>query len=74
MNKRAFDKIKQGLDEARAYLDGTADRSRYRVHYASRQITQRELNPEMKSISTKSEQTSPRTTGRAGTRRGRKPL
>jgi hypothetical protein len=32
MSKRAFDKIKQGLEEARAYLDGTADKSRYRVH------------------------------------------
>jgi hypothetical protein len=32
MTKRAFDKIKQGLEEARAYLDGTADKSRYRVH------------------------------------------
>jgi putative transcriptional regulator len=32
MTKRAFDKIMAGLDEARAYLDGTADKSRYRVH------------------------------------------
>ncbi len=36
MSKRAFEKIKQGLDEARGYLDGTADKSRYRVHYSSR--------------------------------------
>jgi putative transcriptional regulator len=32
MSKRAFDKIKAGLDSARAYLDGTADNRAYRVH------------------------------------------
>jgi putative transcriptional regulator len=32
MSKRAFDKIVTGLGEARAYLDGTADKERYRVH------------------------------------------
>ena len=32
MSKRAFEKIKAGLDDARAYLDGSADRTRYRVH------------------------------------------
>jgi putative transcriptional regulator len=32
MNKRAFDKIMQGLDEARAYLDKSGDKRRYRVH------------------------------------------
>jgi putative transcriptional regulator len=32
MSKRAFDKIMQGLDEARAYLDESADKRRYRVH------------------------------------------
>ena len=32
MTKRAFDKISAGLAEAKAYLDGTADVSRYRVH------------------------------------------
>ncbi len=32
MTKRAYDKIKAGLDDARAYLDGTADKRRYRVH------------------------------------------
>lgn len=32
MSKRAFDKIMQGIKEAGAYLDGTADKSRYRVH------------------------------------------
>lgn len=32
MSRRAFDKIKAGLDDAGAYLDGTADKKRYRVH------------------------------------------
>jgi putative transcriptional regulator len=32
MSKRAFDKTMKGLDEARAYLDGTANKQRYRVH------------------------------------------
>ena len=32
MTKRAFDKIKTGLDSTKAYLDGTADKRKYRVH------------------------------------------
>ena len=32
MTKRAFDKISAGLADAKAYLDGTADPARYRVH------------------------------------------
>jgi len=32
MNKRAFEKISAGLVDARAYLDGTADKRRYRAH------------------------------------------
>jgi putative transcriptional regulator len=32
MSKRAFDKIMQGVGEARAYLEGTGDKRRYRVH------------------------------------------
>jgi putative transcriptional regulator len=32
MSKRAFDKIKAGLDDAKAFLEGTADTKRYRVH------------------------------------------
>ncbi len=32
MSKRVFDKIKAGLDEAGAYLKGTADTRRFRVH------------------------------------------
>ena len=32
MSKAAFKKIKAGLESAKAYLDGTVDKSRYRVH------------------------------------------
>lgn len=32
MSKSAFDKIAAGLDAADAYLKGTADKRRYRVH------------------------------------------
>jgi putative transcriptional regulator len=32
MSKRAFDKIRAGLDSARGYLDGSADKAAYRVH------------------------------------------
>ena len=32
MSKRAFDKIMQGIGEARAFLEGTAGERRYRVH------------------------------------------
>jgi putative transcriptional regulator len=32
MSKRAFDKIKAGLDDAAAFLEGHADMKRYRVH------------------------------------------
>jgi putative transcriptional regulator len=32
MTKRAFEKIKAGLDSAGAYLDGTADKQRFRIH------------------------------------------
>lgn len=32
MTKRAFDKISAGLSEAKAYLDGSANPSTYRVH------------------------------------------
>lgn len=32
MSKRAFNKIMQGVKEARTYLEGTADKSRFRVH------------------------------------------
>jgi putative transcriptional regulator len=32
MSKRAFDRIQAGLDDARAYLEGTGDKRRYKVH------------------------------------------
>jgi len=32
MSKRAFEKIKAGLVDAKAYLDGTADKRKFRVH------------------------------------------
>ena len=36
MAKAAFNKIKAGLDEAKAYLDGSADKSRCGIHVPSR--------------------------------------
>ncbi len=45
MSKRAFDKIKQGLDEARAFLEGTADKNRYRVHYVPRRTKTKRFDP-----------------------------
>jgi putative transcriptional regulator len=36
MSKRAFNKIMQGIGEARAYLEGTADKRRYRAHVPER--------------------------------------
>jgi|SRR5579863_1268954 len=44
MGKRAFEKIKQGLDDARAFLDGTADKSRYRVHVGGYRATAKRLD------------------------------
>jgi putative transcriptional regulator len=32
MSKRAYDKIKTGLDSAQAYLEGKANKRRYRAH------------------------------------------
>ena len=32
MTKKAFDKIAAGLGDAKAYLDGTADTKKFRVH------------------------------------------
>jgi putative transcriptional regulator len=32
MSKRAFSKIKAGLDGAQTFLDGSAEKRRYRVH------------------------------------------
>lgn len=36
MTKSAFDKIKAGLDDAKAYLEGSADKSGYRIHVPTR--------------------------------------
>lgn len=32
MSRHAFEKIKAGLESAKAYVDGTADKRQYRVH------------------------------------------
>lgn len=32
MSKHAFNKIKAGLESAKAYLDGTTDKRKYRIH------------------------------------------
>ena len=34
--KSAFDKVRAGLDDAKAYLEGSADKSGYRIHVPSR--------------------------------------
>ncbi len=36
MTKTAFDKIKAGLDEAKAYLDGTGNKRDYGIHVPAR--------------------------------------
>jgi putative transcriptional regulator len=36
MTKAAFDKIKAGLDDAKAYLDGSANKRAFGVHVPSR--------------------------------------
>jgi putative transcriptional regulator len=36
VTKSAFDKIKTGLDDAKAYLDGSANKSNYAIHVPSR--------------------------------------
>jgi hypothetical protein len=40
-NNKAFDKIKAGLDQARAYLDASADKHEFRVH----EPTDTKINP-----------------------------
>jgi addiction module HigA family antidote len=45
MSKRAFNKIKAGLDSTKAYLDGTADKLRYRVHVRPRRTKATNLSP-----------------------------
>jgi hypothetical protein len=36
MTKAAFDKIKAGIDEANAYLDGSEDKRSYGIHARAR--------------------------------------
>jgi putative transcriptional regulator len=36
VTKVAFEKIKAGLDEAKAYLDGSGDKAKYRIHVPAR--------------------------------------
>jgi putative transcriptional regulator len=36
VTKAAFKKIKSGLDEARAYLEGSRDKAKYRIHVPAR--------------------------------------
>jgi putative transcriptional regulator len=36
MSKSAFDKIKAGLGDAKAFLEGTAEKSAFRVHVPAR--------------------------------------
>ena len=36
MTKAAFDKIKAGLGEAKAYLDGTGSKRGYEIHVPAR--------------------------------------
>ena len=36
MSRTAFEKIKAALDEAKAYLDDSTDKSRYEIHVPSR--------------------------------------
>jgi len=45
MTKRAFNKIMRGVLDARAYLDGTADESRYRMHYPPRRSKAKRIRP-----------------------------
>ncbi len=45
MSKRAFEKIKAGLESAKAYLDGTADKSGHRVHVGRRRAKAKRLDP-----------------------------
>src|SRR5215475_1788674 len=36
VTKAAFEKIKAGLEEAKAYVDGSGDKTRYRIHVPTR--------------------------------------
>jgi hypothetical protein len=60
MTKRAFDKIKHGLDEASAFLDGSADKSRFRVHYAKLQTPHDKVRTDAVAIPAKENRSRPR--------------
>jgi putative transcriptional regulator len=36
VTKAAFEKIKAGLEEAKAYVDGSGDKTKYRIHVPTR--------------------------------------
>jgi hypothetical protein len=44
-NGKAFDKIKTGLDQARAYLDGSVDKREFRLHTPTSESTGLTLPP-----------------------------
>jgi hypothetical protein len=50
MTKRVLNKIMKGLDATRAYLDGTADKRRYRVHKTRKRRTRRLSDAEEKRV------------------------
>lgn len=50
MSKRAFDKIRAGLDSARTYLNGAGDKKAYRVHGPE---TLDEMGPGVESVPAK---------------------
>jgi hypothetical protein len=70
MSKRAFNKIKRGLDEARAFLDGTADKTRFRVHVGDQRNAQDEMCSGADSILAKGNHPNSRSTSSPGMRDG----
>ena len=45
MSKRAYEKIKRGLDATRPFIGGTVDTSSYRVHYGPGPAKMKHLDP-----------------------------
>jgi putative transcriptional regulator len=45
VTKSTFDKIKAGLDDAKAYLEGSADKSGYRIHVPDRVSVKKMTRP-----------------------------
>jgi hypothetical protein len=69
MSKRAFDKIRAGLESTRSYLDGSADKTAHRVHVPE---TLDEMGPGVEAVPARKD--APRSTmGRPGMRGGFKP-